>query len=1014
MCLHKTVFYSFFFIVLSNFIYAQHNIKNYNIKDGLSNYKVQSIFKDKDGFVWIGTQDGLNRFDGTNFKIFRNNPNDPNSISDGNILSITQDKEGLLWIAIDGGGVNVLNPLTDKITKFFDGIEFERSQLQYVKDIYIDKKDIVWISTWGGLIRYNKKKNCYSVFKHISTKNSISNTDVKSVIADAKENLWIATSNGLNYLDTKTMRFTNYFAQTDKPSIPDNSIRYLFLDTSDKLWIGTNGNLTSFDTKTNTFYNYRIDPNNNRSNIVNKIYEDKQQRLWICTEEGIYSADIKNKPNDEIYFNNSKITTQDSNSIFEDEDSQLWFGTRNKGFYILNRKKLKIQSIYYENKHPISKQTRSIIKGENNSIWFGSYNNGIINYNTETKSYQRYLHDSPLKDSKIETLQIDSQKNMWIGTFLDGLYHYNFKTEKLHHVIERSVINCTYEHNDHTVWVGTDNGILFYDLNRNKIEKSPYRIPKVIYTDYIYFIETDSQKNIWIGTMHNGVYKINPNITTITNYDYKKDPKTDRYSFITFYEDNNRIYYLGTRNGGLIKIYPNGKITNISTQNGIISNTVTGIINDTNNNLWLSTAKGICLIRNTVPKTYQSFDESDGVASYEFYRNSVYQDDNGTIFFGGTEGISYFQPEAITQKQNNQPAIISGCSVYNKPFQTDTIIPFKKKITLDYKENFLNFQFSSIGFYQPKKFQYKYRLQGLDEKWINATTERAVSYTNLQPGEYTFMVKSTNNHGIWNTTPAALKIKILPPFWRTWWFYSLLLISTVAGLFYFIKRREKQLVSDKEIAQFKLQALRSQMNPHFIFNSLNSIQYFIIKNENRFALDYLSKFSKLVRKILENSNQDRISLTDEIHFLENYIEIESLRFDKEIKYKIDLSEDLEYENPEIPSMLIQPYVENAIIHGLMNLKKELDIEGFIAITFKKVSNTLQCTISDNGVGRQASQEINSRVKKSHQSLGLSITKKRLETLNNSNESSITVSTEDIIAPSGAISGTKISIFIPLD
>lgn len=1001
-----------FFFVISLKGFSQRNIKTFSIKEGLSNYKAQSIFKDKDGFMWIGTQEGLNRFDGTNFKVFRNSPKDSNSISDGNIYSITQDKDGMLWIGIDGGGVNILNPKTDTIRKLFDSKTFEENHLKYVKNILIDSKGIVWVSTWGGLIRYNKQDNTYKVFKHVKDQNSISSTDVKSVVEDRDGYLWISTSNGLNKFNPKTEFFESFFIENNSGKRLDNSIRCLFFDSKKRLWVGTKGFLSLFNQEDNTFKNYTIATGNIRSNSINHIFEDHKNSLWVGTEEGLFVSSKQFDDSIEMEFIDTSVGKVEINCIFEDEYDQIWFGTRNQGLRVFETRADKIQTIALPNKFPVSKQTRFIAKGKNNSIWFGTFGNGIVNYSIDTGNYKQYLQDTDIAKNKIETLHVDSKENIWVGTYTNGLYHYDFDKDKLDHLPTKGIINCLYEHNDQTMWVGTNNGIKFYDLNKNAAHQMEYNIPNEINDDFIFFIKPDSKNNIWVGTMHNGVYKISPGVTTHEKYDYDNH-SVDRYSFISFFEDNDGVYYLGTRNGGLVILFPDGKTQTITTEDGINSNTICGIVKDKNNNLWLSTAKGINLIRNTTPKTYRSFDQSDGVATYEFYRNSVYQNKDGLIFFGGTDGISFFDPYNILQETNNQKTIINGLKILNKVVSNDTIIDFKKQLTLNYRENYLNFSFSSIGFYQTEKYKYKYKMEGLDENWVNAGTEKSVSYSNLPPGNYNFKVHSTNHDGVWNTVPASLAINILPPFWQTWWFYILLFIALTSSVLIVILKREEKLIIEKENAQFKLKALRSQMNPHFIFNSLNSIQYFIVQNENRNALSYLSKFSKLVRKILENSVQERIQLSEEITFLKNYIEIESLRFDREIIHDIHIDDELLEENIEIPSMLIQPYVENAIIHGLMNIKKTETRDRKISISFIRQENVLKCTITDNGVGREISKKINERVKKNHKSLGLSITKSRLDTLNKSNKTNITVTTEDIIDRQ-EVKGTKIDIFVPLD
>lgn len=993
-----------FIISFINVIHAQYTTTTYNIEDGLSSYKVQSIFKDKHGYLWIGTENGLNRFDGSEFKTFRHLPEDPESLSDGNILSITQDKEGLLWIGIDGGGVNILNPFTHKITRYFDSIEYQKRHLQYVKHIFIDNNNIAWISTWGGLIRFDIVSKKYKVYFYNSGENSIASSDVKSVVMDHYNNLWIATSNGLSLFDPVKEIFINYYKGSKSIPLPDNSVRYLYIDSKNLLWIGTSESLMSYDIELKKHQQFIIDKNNYRSSIINEILEGKAGQLWICTEGGVYLSNEKPSLNKDLNFIQVSHHIE-TNSIIEGENNQIWYGTRNHGLSVLSAPTNKFQTLFYPGSKEINKQCRSIIKGHDNSIWFGSFQNGIINYNLTTKKYYQYLKNTPVKDSKIETLLLD-KNTIWIGTYLDGVYNYNFDTKQLRQHKINKVITCLYQHDDNTTWVGTGQGIHFFDLNQNEVSNSYNFLPELLFSSHIYFIKKDSKNNIWISTMNDGVFKINHTGT------FDRYGNNEGYNYVCFYEDvKNNYYYLGSRNGGLMKISSNGSISKLSTKNGLSSNTISGITKAADN-LWVSTALGINRIPLGKNKRIQNYDKHNGVDSYEFYRESLVNFD-GNIFFGGTEGITALRPEDFVQEKNKQTTIITELNIANKPILLDTIIDFTKKISLNYNENIISIGFSSIGFNQSNKFEYQYQLEGVDEKWVDAGNKKTVTYTNLKPGQYNFRVNSTNNEGVWSQYPASLQIEIQPPFWQTWWFYSLLGITFFGSIVFIVIKREEKLIIEKENAQFKLKALRSQMNPHFIFNSLNSIQYFIVQNENRFALNYLSKFSKLVRKILENSTQDRIQLSEEIAFLKNYIEIESLRFDKEILFEINVDDELLEDEIEIPSMLIQPYAENAIIHGLMNIPKSDKRDRRISITFTRENQLLQCIIIDNGIGREASQKINEKIKKNHKSLGLSITKSRLDTINKTNSSSITVKTEDLLIES-RVEGTKISIFIPLD
>ncbi|MDQ3047908.1 MAG: histidine kinase, partial [Bacteroidota bacterium] len=388
-----------------------------------------------------------------------------------------------------------------------------------------------------------------------------------------------------------------------------------------------------------------------------------------------------------------------------------------------------------------------------------------------------------------------------------------------------------------------------------------------------------------------------------------------------------------------------------------------------------------------------------------------YADDDGAIWFGTVNGLIKYDPKEYIPNRSESKTSITGFRL----FYSDTLLT--NNIHLEHYNNNITFNYSGICLTNPAKVRYSYILEGSDKAWSPPTMERLATYSNLQPGTYTFKLISSNNEGVWNKVPTTFSFTINRPFWKTWWFIT---FSTLAVMILFIlsiryrirqiKNKEKRKTEmNKKIAQIESQALRAQMNPHFIFNTLSSIQHYISNNNTDSALKYLSKFAKLMRRIMDNSKQQMIPVAEEIGALELYLELEVMRFDNKFHYEIKVDSSIDKNYDRIPSMLIQPYVENAIIHGLLPKSGS----GKIAISLHRQDETILCTIEDNGIGREKSKEFKKHRIQQHKSMGMSITQERLDILNSSLKSNLNAEIIDLFED-GQPSGTKVRLIIPLE
>ena len=436
----------------------------------------------------------------------------------------------------------------------------------------------------------------------------------------------------------------------------------------------------------------------------------------------------------------------------------------------------------------------------------------------------------------------------------------------------------------------------------------------------------------------------------------------------------------------------------------------------------MSTNRGISMLDES-RTTFTNYDPADGLQGWEFSGRSAFKTYDGYICYGGKNGFNMFHPDSLRKNEFIPPVVLKRIVIFDKALDIDSSYLDLRSLKLSYKQNFFSFEFAALNYDHPEKNKYAYQLIGFDKKKVQLGTDRVINYTNVPPDNYTLKVWASNNDGVWNETGFELKLIITPPFWATWWFKTIVALVLVGSVFLFFRLREnrirkeeaRQTAINKQIAKIRMIALRSQMNPHFIFNSLNSIQHFITTHEKEEALRYLSKFSKLIRKILENSRQNTVSVSNELELLQLYIQLEQLRFSNKFDYHIAVDEKIDLENTEIPPLLIQPYIENAIQHGLINKNSK----GDLWLSLERNNGLLICKIEDNGIGRDKALQIEQKKVSRHVALGIKVTNERISTLSDLLDYKIEVVIEDLYKSQQYAEealqdvGTRVTISIPV-
>jgi hypothetical protein len=628
----------------------------------------------------------------------------------------------------------------------------------------------------------------------------------------------------------------------------------------------------------------------------------------------------------------------------------------------------------------------SLLLDDEGSLWIGTYLGGLCRYFPKTKDFKRYAagDGSGLSDNIIWTLLLDHENRILAGTNW-GLNIYDPKTEKFSYLdinnsnLSNNMVRCLYEDDKQRLWIGTQAGL-------NLLEK-PYRAFAVIKSDQQ---QEKGLSNHWIRTIN---------------------------------QDHLGNLWIGTFSGGL-NLFDEASSTfqSFSESDGLPDNIVSGILGDDHDNLWVSTGRGLaCMDGKT--KTFKSYTVSDGLQDYQFNINACFRTQQGEFLFGGNNGFTLFVPEIIKQVDSNlfPPEIaFTGFKVFNKdvvplaagsPLQEQ--INEAKTVSLSYDQSVLTFEFAALNFIQPEKNEYAYRLQGFEEDWNVVGNKRSATYTNLEPGTYTFQVSASNNDSVWNNEGRSLKIVIHPPFWGTWWFKTFLtLLACMIALtvINIVRKRIREKIRiHKLIAELELKALIAQMNPHFIFNCLTSIQELIVVDKQEEAMHYLNQFSRLLRTVLQSSDKNFIPLDEELTLLELYLELESMRFDQEFHYKIIVDDAIDPEEITIPSFLLQPFVENALWHGLMHKKGDRSL----SVSFRlENEDILLCTINDNGIGREVSSKIKKRSVKRYQSMGIKIIRERMS-LMKKQDAAFDLRIIDEKDPQGAAAGTTVIVRLPL-
>lgn len=987
-------------------------------EEGLSQVSVNCMLRDREGFMWFGTQDGLNRYDGKGFRVFQNQPGDEESLSNNYIVSVCEDEEGYLWIGTMAGGLNRFDKRTEKFRVFVHNDSVNSLSENTVWSVISDDTGHIWAGTSLGVNRYDKKTGLFTVFRSDSIDHESLATDMTvSLYRDTKGRIWAGTveglcrfdqgrekfvqyinpfdselkganiiwsvsetaygelvtgtDNGVYLLDTTTGKFRRILGAPDEPQLVAWSVLPL---PGGHIWVGSDRGLFDIDRPRGTHIAFLYDPVNPASlpdNYAWCLFHDPGGFLWIGTNNGIaktralagqfplISADPGSVP---------RLSSSRVMAILEDKAGNLWIGTDGGGLDCISPDKKKVRNFNSGNSGLRNDNIWALADDESGNIYIGSYNGGLMRLNTGTGSVYTFPmneeNEFSLPNRRVLALLIDRNGDVWTGTRGSGLCRLDPTTGKF--------------------------------KNYRKADDDPSGFP----ANTVLSLAQDADGRIWAGTQEGGLALYLPEEDRFKTFMYNADDKnslSDNNIWAIEFDSRGRMW-VGTQGGINVSDAPGGDphFRYYSVKDGLKSNIILGIKEDSEGNIWLSTFSGIARldIKTLETDENESYDENfrlfhplfcifdldHGLQGLEFNQGSSHKGQSGTLYFGGNNGLNYFHPGEVKSSNLEPPVVLTGFKVFNKEVLIDQSsenqlnnqnkiinkgddyslsckITFVDEVVMSYRERLFAFEFASLDYSNPSKNHYAYKMAGFDKNWNFMGPQNNATFTNLDAGEYTLLVKATNADGVWNPKEKSIRIIITPPFWKTAWFITLLSLTSLIAAFMIIRKiflnQKRKAEREKELIELQLKTIKSQIDPHFAFNAINTVASFIFTEKPEVTYDYFTQFARMIRSILEDSDKISRPLHEELDFTKNYLDLQKMRFRNKFDYTIEIDEDVPG-NTDVPKMIVQSYAENAIKHGLMHRQAD----GRLLVRVTKKEDILKIVVEDNGVGREKAAELN--------------------------------------------------------
>ena len=801
---------------------------------GLSQSNVICTLQDSRGFMWFGTREGLNKYNGYSFTVYKNEIGDDRSLSNNMVNDIVEDAKGNLWIGTWGGGLDRYDRKTDQFVHFRHNPADPTSiSSNLVLALLKDSEGAIWIGTEdGGVDRMDSAGR----FRHYRNRpgdpGSLGDNQVKNLFEDEDQKIWVATLNGgLNVLDQRTGVFQRFVHNDKRPgSIRSNYVTIVYGDSHHRIWVGTNSGLDRYERATGQFIHYPGDnnPDSGITNLlINSMREDAEGNIWIGTEnDGLV---ILNPVTNAVFhyrhddIDPASLSTNSLWSIYMDSKKNMWVGSFTGGLDFVCRDARKF--IHYKhNSSPYSLSSNQVLclfEDSRQDLWIGTDGGGLNLMDRKTGHFIHYRHipGNPKSIGGNYILKVieDSKGNLWLGTWSDGLTIFNRQANTYRHFTHVASDSSSLSNNNvwtlcedrqHQIWVGTYGGGLDeYDPVHGSFihYRHSGADPGSLANNKIHTLTIDSKGRLWVGTDGGGMDLFNPLTRSFAHYRHLENSNSLCSNYVTnIYETRRGDLWISTSEGLCRYEINANRFTGYTTRNGLPDNVVFGVLEDSAACLWVSTNKGLCRF-DYLHQRAQNFTVEDGLQANEFKEQAFCQSRSGPMYFGGIGGFNVVTPGHIPSEPFDPPLVLTNFQIFNQevpigigengPSPLSADISETKQIRLPYKSTVISFTFASLNYTDAAKKRYAYMLEGFDKDWNYVRLRRSVTYTNLDPGHYTFRVKGYNNDGEWSNKILALELQIEPAFWMTWWFRTLLILFIVGSVLAFYRLRIRTMNS---------------------------------------------------------------------------------------------------------------------------------------------------------------------------------------------------------------------------
>ncbi|MBM3296039.1 MAG: diguanylate cyclase [Candidatus Aminicenantes bacterium] len=796
--------------------------RRYNINQGLSQNSVYAILQDRHGFMWFATQDGLNRFDGYTFRIFRPKPEDRSSLSNGLLTSLAEDALGFLWVGTDTGFLNRYDPASETFRHFRPVSSVPpRQERPAITSLLAERSGRLWVGTSSGLVRFHPSSETFQLFRSSAQDPaSLSGDSITVLYKSPQGDFWVGTRGaGLNLFDPVRGRAVRY--------LPGATVLAV-LEDDGALWVGTDGGLVRLDPRSGRTDVFRNDPGRSDSlahDRVTSLIKDRNGDIWVGTRNGFDRLDREasrfiHYRNDA--FDETSLCDDDVLTLAQDRSGGLWVGTQGGGLSLLDRVSVPFGHLRDKSGAPNRRsrnQIWAIMEDETGTLWIGTAA-GLHLHNRRTGSRQNYVHDprnpGSLSQDIVRSVIMDRRGSVWVATESAGIDRLDPGAGSFVHFrhdprdpgsLSSNEVRCLLEDRDGSIWAATMGGGL------NRFDRATGRFVRFrhnpadassLSTDRTYSLCQDREGFLWVATWGGGLNRLDPATGGVRHYRHATtDPDSiSDNSILSVTEDRAGNIWAGTRGAGLCKLEPQdregGRFRTYSEEDGLPNSQIYAALEDEDGFLWLTHNRGLSRFDPATGKI-KNFGTLSGVQSPEFNGNAKFQSARGEMFFGGINGLNAFFPGKVKDNPYPPPVAITELQVFNRTvdigpdangrvvLERSTVLG--SAVRLSHGENMITLKFAALHYAVPEENQYAYILEGFDKDWNFVGAVRQATYTNLPPGEYVFRVRASNSDGLWNEQGASLSVVIAPPFWRRLWFQTLAVLSALAAVAGAVGRR---------------------------------------------------------------------------------------------------------------------------------------------------------------------------------------------------------------------------------